>query len=202
MIRRRLIRRRVRDHAGTAAFDLLGENSTFAEALVTFRLLHLPSNEISSQKDAAPGASSTTPTASMPRPRKPNVWRMSLSGEQFGAVEPKRLHADQYFTLLRCGDWEAFNLEDLRATGFGNYCGFHHGHLRLLVPGLGARWVGSGEAVARDLPGAVDLLEDEEFLVGLRAASPGRIDSGEARRIGARKGPVGHNLFGFWRSRT
>jgi hypothetical protein len=33
---------RVRDHAGTAALDLLGENSTLAEALVTFRLLHDP----------------------------------------------------------------------------------------------------------------------------------------------------------------
>ena len=32
--------RRVRDHAGTAALDSLGENSTLAEALVTFRLLH------------------------------------------------------------------------------------------------------------------------------------------------------------------
>jgi hypothetical protein len=32
--------RRVRDHAGTAALDSLGGNSTLAEALVTFRLLH------------------------------------------------------------------------------------------------------------------------------------------------------------------
>jgi hypothetical protein len=32
--------RRVRDCAGTAALDSLGENSTLAEALVTFRLLH------------------------------------------------------------------------------------------------------------------------------------------------------------------
>jgi hypothetical protein len=37
--------RRMRDHAGTAALDSLGENTTLAEALVTFRLLHNPSNE-------------------------------------------------------------------------------------------------------------------------------------------------------------
>ena len=34
--------RRVRDCAGTAALDSLGGNSTLAEALVTFRLLHHP----------------------------------------------------------------------------------------------------------------------------------------------------------------
>jgi hypothetical protein len=32
--------RRIRDHAATAALDSLGENSTLAVALVTFRLLH------------------------------------------------------------------------------------------------------------------------------------------------------------------
>ena len=37
--------RRVRDHAGTAALDSLGGNSTLAEALVTFRLLHQPGDE-------------------------------------------------------------------------------------------------------------------------------------------------------------
>ena len=37
--------RRVRDHAGTAALDSLGENSTLAEALVTFRLLHNPGDQ-------------------------------------------------------------------------------------------------------------------------------------------------------------
>jgi hypothetical protein len=33
---------RVSDHAGIAAADSLGENTTLAEALVTFRLLHHP----------------------------------------------------------------------------------------------------------------------------------------------------------------
>ena len=37
--------RRVRDHAGTAALDSLGGNSTLAEALVTFCLLHQPGDE-------------------------------------------------------------------------------------------------------------------------------------------------------------
>jgi hypothetical protein len=37
--------RHVRDHASTVALDSLGENATLAEALVTFRLLHLPGNE-------------------------------------------------------------------------------------------------------------------------------------------------------------
>ena len=37
--------RRVRDHAGPAALDSLGGNSTLAEALVTFRLLHQPGDE-------------------------------------------------------------------------------------------------------------------------------------------------------------
>jgi hypothetical protein len=37
--------RRVRDHAGTATLGSLGGNSTLAEALVTFRLLHHPSDE-------------------------------------------------------------------------------------------------------------------------------------------------------------
>jgi hypothetical protein len=36
--------RRVRDHAGTAALDLLGGSSTLAEALVAFRLLHHPND--------------------------------------------------------------------------------------------------------------------------------------------------------------
>ena len=44
--------RLVRDHAGTAALDSLGENSTLAEALVTFRLLHQPKRRINSQTDA------------------------------------------------------------------------------------------------------------------------------------------------------
>jgi hypothetical protein len=37
--------RRVRDQSGTAALDSLGGNSTLAEALITFRLLHQPSDE-------------------------------------------------------------------------------------------------------------------------------------------------------------
>ena len=37
--------RRFRDHAGTAALDSLGGNSTLAEALVTFCLLHHPDDE-------------------------------------------------------------------------------------------------------------------------------------------------------------
>ena len=42
--------RRVRDHAGTAALDSLGRNSTLAEALVTFRLLHDPGEERGSKR--------------------------------------------------------------------------------------------------------------------------------------------------------
>jgi hypothetical protein len=37
--------RRVLHHAGSAALDSLGGNSTLAEALVTFRLLHHPGHE-------------------------------------------------------------------------------------------------------------------------------------------------------------
>jgi hypothetical protein len=36
---------RVREHAGTAALDSLGENSTLPEAPVIFRLFHHPDDE-------------------------------------------------------------------------------------------------------------------------------------------------------------
>jgi hypothetical protein len=45
--------RRVRDHASTAALGSLGGNSTLAEALVTFRLLH--------QQPGSRGAKATRP---------------------------------------------------------------------------------------------------------------------------------------------
>jgi hypothetical protein len=51
-----------------------------------------------------------------------------LSSEQFRAVQPERLHTDQYFALLRHGNGNSLNFENLRATRFVDDCGFHRAH--------------------------------------------------------------------------
>src|ERR1700682_5399587 len=60
--------------------------------------------------------------------RELDARRMALPREQFGAVEPERLRANQDFATLGCGDREALNFENLRPTCFANHCGFHRGH--------------------------------------------------------------------------
>src|SRR5216684_3472083 len=64
--------------------------------------------------------------------RKLDAGRMALPREQLGAVEPERLHANQYFAALRRGDREALNFENLGSTCFVDHCGFHRGHTSVL----------------------------------------------------------------------
>src|ERR1700682_825900 len=98
--------------------------------------------------------------------RQLDAGRMALPREQFGAVEPEGLNLDQHFAALRRGDRAALDLQNLRPTRFVHHHGFHSGHhWSPLVLVRRGRWVGSGEAGARDLPGAVDLLEHEELLI-------------------------------------
>src|ERR1700680_2333495 len=116
---------------------------------------------------------------------------MTLTGEQFGAVESERFDADQDFAAVRRGDREALNLENLRPTCFMDHCDFHRGHH--WGPYISCvRRIGSREAVTRYLPLPVGALpENEELLVRFRAPGARRVESGRSCRVGTREGPVG-----------
>src|SRR5277367_349945 len=62
---------------------------------------------------------------------------------------------------------------------------------------LCARWIRGRKAVTRNLPVAIDLLEDEEFLICFRTAGAGRVDFDYSGRVGARKCPGWGNLHDF-----
>src|SRR3954451_14796590 len=60
---------------------------------------------------------------------------------------------------------------------------------------LRARWVGGGKAVACNFPRAIDLLKQEQLLVGFRTTSTVCFYRGGARRVSAGHGPVGAELL-------
>src|SRR5260370_27813417 len=114
---------------------------------------------------------------------------MSLSSEQFGAIEPERLNADKNFAVL--GRWEgtALDLEDARSARFSDHCGFHRGHASVLsfVPTRGTKFITTifSGPIRIDMPLSVDSVNGFVTPVvdnsrGLDALCARRVGGGEA----------------------